>query len=501
MQLKTFLLVFIINYSLIYSQVGINTTTPSPASVLDIESSADGINFGGFMIPRVNLTERNAIPTTAADDGLMVFLQEGNTRCIQIWDGTLLTWANVYCMPVNQAPTAVSVNVTGASLDVAIPLTASYTYQDSEGDPEGSSTYRWYQADDALGTNSTVITGANTLNYTPQSSDIGKYIAFSVVPVATTGTLIGVETFSSYVGPIDPNDAPVASNVVFQGCKIVGEILTGYYTYTDAENDAEGISSFQWYRATDALGTGATPILGATNSTYTVQVADVGNYIGFEVTPVATNGTLTGTAVVSSYEGPVVSSGSCVPILLGIQDFETPPGTPTLPYIENLSGTLETGVGAYPSSNKYFSPVTSYGISNGTADLDFGPVDASSYFSASVRLHLASFSATSGNGADLSDTVIVSVSIDGGSTFSDEILIRGNSNRRWDFNATGTANISYDGDNNATVFTSPNGNTGISNVEISGIPNANNVVVKIRMLNNSLNELWLIDDVEIYGNP
>ncbi len=501
MQRITTLLIFFFAFVISYSQVGINTTTPSPASVLDIESSSDGINFGGFMIPRVNLTQRNAIPASASDDGLMVFLQEGNTRCIQIWDGALLTWANVYCMPVNQAPIATSVGVSGSSFDVGISLTATYTYQDSEGDPEGSSTYQWYQANDALGTNSTIISGATSLNYVPQVSDIGKYIAFSVIPIATTGTLLGVEAFSSYVGPIDSNDAPVASNVVFQGCEIVGETLTGYYVYSDAENDAEGITTFQWYTATDALGSGATPIVGATNATYTVQASDVGNYIGFEVTPVATNGTLTGIPVSSNFEGPVVSSGSCVPILLGIQDFESPPGAPTFPYVENSPGTLETGVGSFPSSNKFVSPVTGYGISNGTADIDLGPIDASSYFSATASFHLASFSGTSGNGADLGDTVFISISTDGGVSFSDEILIQGNSNRRWDFNATGTANSNYDGDNSATVFTSPNGSTGIANVTISGIPNASNLVIKIIMLNNSANELWVIDDVEIYGNP
>ncbi len=484
-----------------YSQVGINTTTPSPASVLDIESSSDGINFGGFMIPRVTLAERNAIPVTAADDGLMVFLQEGTTRCVQLYNGVDSQWENAYCMPVNQAPVASGVGNSGSSYDVAVTLTGSYTYTDTEGDPEGISTYQWYRADDNLGTNSVVISGATSLTYTLQLADIGKYISFAVVPVATVGTLVGVEVFSSYNGPVDPNDPPVASGVTHSGCEIVGEILTGDYVYSDAENDIEGASTFQWYSATDALGTGAIPIAGATSLTYTVQAGDVGNFIAFEVTPVAISGTLIGTSVRSTYQGAVVASGSCVPVLLGVQDFEITPSTPTLTLTEIIAGTFETGMGNFPNSNKYVSPDRGYGISNGTSEINLGAVDASGYSSATVNLHLASFSGTSGNGADNGDTVIVAISTDGGTTFSEEIRITGNSNRRWDFNASGVATVAYDGDNVFSTFVSPSGATGITNVEITGIPNAVNVMIKITMLNNNANELWVIDDVEIFGNP
>lgn len=35
---------------MMYSQVGINTTTPSTASVLDVNSSNDRLNFGGLCL-------------------------------------------------------------------------------------------------------------------------------------------------------------------------------------------------------------------------------------------------------------------------------------------------------------------------------------------------------------------------------------------------------------------------------------------------------------------
>ncbi len=82
-------------------QVGINTSNPSPAAVLDVNSSNDGINFGGFLPPKVSLTQRNNIPVGTNDDGLMVFLSEGTNRCLQIYDAIESAWSNVYCMPVN----------------------------------------------------------------------------------------------------------------------------------------------------------------------------------------------------------------------------------------------------------------------------------------------------------------------------------------------------------------------------------------------------------------
>lgn len=82
----------------VLSQVGINTTTPSDASVLEIQSSGDGVKFGGFLPPRVTLAQRGSIPVTAADEGLIVFLSDGSTRCLQIYNGTENSWENMHCL-------------------------------------------------------------------------------------------------------------------------------------------------------------------------------------------------------------------------------------------------------------------------------------------------------------------------------------------------------------------------------------------------------------------
>ncbi|MGB0897392.1 MAG: hypothetical protein ACPGU9_10060 [Flavobacteriaceae bacterium] len=61
-----FLLLFVSGF--LSAQVGVNTTSPSPASVLHLESLNGSGTHGGFMPPVVDLAERALIPVTAADD-------------------------------------------------------------------------------------------------------------------------------------------------------------------------------------------------------------------------------------------------------------------------------------------------------------------------------------------------------------------------------------------------------------------------------------------------
>lgn len=96
---KLFLSIFIFLSSLFYAQVGINTLTPSPASSLHVHAEVSSGNFRGFMPPRVTVAQRNLIPVTSADDGLMVYTTnaDGGRKCIQMYNGSNNTWQNVQC--------------------------------------------------------------------------------------------------------------------------------------------------------------------------------------------------------------------------------------------------------------------------------------------------------------------------------------------------------------------------------------------------------------------
>ncbi len=206
------------------------------------------------------------------------------------------------------APTAIVQSITGTT-QVGQTLTGHYTYSDANSDAEGMSTYKWYRSDDASGTNKVAIAGATATTYSLQATDLGKYISFEVTPVASAGTTTGVAVESAKVGAIiTAQAAPTAIVQSITGTTQVGEILTGHYTYSDVNSDAEGMSTYKWYRSDDASGTNKVAIAGATATTYSLQATDLGKYISFEVTPVASAGTTTGVAVESAKVGAIITA-------------------------------------------------------------------------------------------------------------------------------------------------------------------------------------------------
>ncbi len=110
--------------------------------------------------------------------------------------------------------------------------------------------------------------------------------------------------------PPPKNAAPTATGVTISGTAVLGQILTGSYTYADAENDPQGTSTFKWYTGSDNTCAGKKPITGAISKTYKAQAGDLGKFICFGVTPVATSGTLTGTEVITTTTGIVLLSNA-----------------------------------------------------------------------------------------------------------------------------------------------------------------------------------------------
>lgn len=117
---------------------------------------------------------------------------------------------------------------------------------------------------------------------------------------------------------------------------------------------------------------------------------------------------------------------------------------------------------------------------------------------------MGGFSTTSGNGIDNTDTLIISVSTDNGATYTEELLLRGFGNSYWGFDALRVETTAYNGDGTPVSFTSGSLNNpttgGISYLELTGIPNSADLVIKVEMKNNDSKEIWVIDDAEIWGN-
>jgi len=176
-------------------------------------------------------------------------------------------------------------------------LAVTYDYSDADNDPESGTTFQWYRADDASGTNAAQIAGATDSIYTVASADLDKFLRVDVTP--NDGTDAGTLVSSSYSEVAASNQPPSAGTVTITGTPGIGDTLTADYTYSDPESDLESGTTFQWYVAADEVGTGLTPITGATSNTYVVTPAEEGAYIRVEVTP--NDGTQQGSTSTSDF--------------------------------------------------------------------------------------------------------------------------------------------------------------------------------------------------------
>lgn len=190
------------------------------------------------------------------------------------------------------APMASNARIEGSTVAAAVK-NAEYTYIDFNGDAEGTTEFKWYLSDDAAGTNKAEITAAaGNASYTIDAADAGKFISFTVMPVAATGTVSDVLNTieSNMLGPVLTEEtAPVASNVVMTGVLEVASLLTATYDFADAGSDIEGTSVYTWLLADDAAGTNAV-VVKTGSLEYLVTPDDGGKFVIFKVMPVSATG-------------------------------------------------------------------------------------------------------------------------------------------------------------------------------------------------------------------
>lgn len=118
-----------------------------------------------------------------------------------------------------------------------------------------------------------------------------------------------------------------------------------------------------------------------------------------------------------------------------------------------------------------------------------------------IVVRLSSISVTTANGSETSDSVQIFAIINGNIPSQADITVVGATNSRWGYDATliGTTSAGI-----PATFVSPQNGTSTNNyatLEIS-IPNGSSTVgLMVRAKNNSLNEIWAIDDIELLACP
>jgi hypothetical protein len=189
--------------------------------------------------------------------------------------------------------------------------------------------------------------------------------------------------------------------------------------------------------------------------------------------------------------------------IIAQQDFEASPATPEMTYTESNTA-ISSGQGTFPNDNMFVSGSQGRQINNANGTITFDAVDTSKYHNIEFSIRLASFSATSNNGCDKRDEV--SLKIRNG-TYSKEILISGKEagNNRWSFTSgTGTALVTYDGDNTPTEFRpTTNGDVtaeGYSTIKITNLPATKNLNIQLKIKNDHADEIWVVDDAILKGD-
>jgi uncharacterized protein YfiM (DUF2279 family) len=142
----------------------------------------------------------------------------------------------------------------------------------------------------------------NVALYTPTANEVSQY-SFSSYrnqtgTISVDDLIIAKEVNGEGGDPV--NQAPTAVTLNVYGTPTQGNTLTGSYIFSDAELDPQGSSLYKWYRGTQSNGSDKTTITNAVYADYTIVSEDIGKFLFFGVTPVAQQGTPTGTHVVSS---------------------------------------------------------------------------------------------------------------------------------------------------------------------------------------------------------
>ncbi|CAA0125297.1 Uncharacterised protein [BD1-7 clade bacterium] len=275
----------------------------------DVDNDAEGDTRFQWLVDGVAVTGATDKEYTvqSSDIGKPITLMITPVAQAGVREGAAETTAAV-TVSIDGAPKAENVQVadnTAGVVKAGTLLTGSYDYVDAEDDAEGASAFRWLR-------DGQPIADATEKNYTVTAADEGKDLIFEVTPVAQGGVLQGA-AYQSVVIEVQANEAPVASAVSITGDNggntRKGTTLTGTYTYSDSESDAEGASTFRWLRGGEAIA-------DATAVTYTITAEDEGKNIVFEVTPVANAGALAGAPAVSTNTISVPANGA--PMAVGV---------------------------------------------------------------------------------------------------------------------------------------------------------------------------------------
>jgi hypothetical protein len=311
-------------------------------------------------------------------------------------------------------------------------------------------------------TSNLATSGNTTITITSIKSGSGTTVCTSAINSNNTGT-ISVSALSNVSVSISSSDVDnficLGNSVTFTATPTNGGLSPSYQWKLNGVN--VGSNSSTYSTTTLANNDIVTVVLTTSLSCYLNSPA-TSNAITTKVSSpnaVATASTNAGCGTSTiSLSGSINADTSRS--ILAFQGFESSGSTVNYATTNSATNvgtkTGSTGGSDAPSNSPYyFTGTTGFWMNNGTSTITTSNITGlGSYIDKQVSFKLQSISlGNNNNGADAGDNVTVAISLNGGTTYSNELVVNGNSNAYWSYTSgTATASTSYSGTNPSVTF-------------------------------------------------
>ncbi len=168
----------------------------------------------------------------------------------------------------------------------------------------------------------------------------------------------------------------------------------------------------------------------------------------------------------------------------------------------SVAGNTDYGNNRVTKSNM-FTGTNSFQSFSSNNNITFASINTQGYQNIEMDFNLGGYATSTSDGMETSDYVMVSMSIDGGVTYYNQLQVTGNNNSIFDINNTLTTNTAVykaNSTNPSRIGTLNNStNTLASSFKITNLPSVADLRIKIQFLSNTAAEIWAIDNIAVRG--